>query len=124
MTTRFETVDDYVASLPRHVQAIVEDLRATIRDAAPGTEETISYQMPAVTLRGKYVVYFGAWRKHIGLYPVPDSDAELEADLAPYRGAKGTLRFPLDQPIPYDLIARVVAALMRKRSAFAFSRAQ
>ena len=120
MPTRFETVDDYVASLPGDVQTIVEKIRATIRDAAPGTDETISYQMPAVTLNGKYVVYFGAWRKHIGLYPVPDADAELEADLAPYRAAKGTLRFPLNQPIPYDVIARVVAALLRKRSAFAF----
>lgn len=120
MATRFETVDEYVASLPAHVRSIVEQLRQTIRDAAPGTAETITYQMPAVTLNGKYIVYFGAWRKHIGLYPVPDGGADLEADLAPYRAAKGTLRFPLNEPIPHDLIERVVAALLRKRSAFAY----
>lgn len=120
MAQRFETVDEYIASLPAPVRPIVEQLRRTIREAAPATEETISYQMPAVTLHGKYVVYFGAWRKHIGLYPVPDGDADLEADLAPYRAAKGTLRFALSDPIPFDLIERVVEALLRKRSAFAY----
>jgi len=120
MAQRFETVDDYVASLPTDVQTVVDRLRHTIREAAPGIEETISYQMPAIMLNGKYVVYFGAWRRHIGLYPVPDGDAELEAVLAPYRAAKGTLRFPLNEPIPFDLIERVMEALLRKRSAFAY----
>ncbi len=120
MPTRFETVDEYVASLPESARAVVEDVRRTIREAAPGTEETISYGMPAVTLNGKYIVYFGAWRKHIGLYPVPDGDPQLEADLAPYRAGKGTLRFPLKQPMPHDLIERVIAVLLRKRTAFAY----
>lgn len=120
MPTRFESVDEYVASLPDAVQTVMEQLRRIIREAVPGSEETISYQMPAVTLNGKYVVYFGAWRKHIGMYPVPDGDAQLEADLAPYRAARGTLRFPLNQSVPYDLIERVVTVLLRRRHAFAY----
>ena len=114
MANRFGTIDDYIASFPTDVQVILEGVRRAIRRAAPGSEETISYQMPTFTLNGKYLVYFGAWKHHIGLYPIPAVDEALEKDLSQYRAAKGTLRFPLRKPVPYELVERVVAVLIRK----------
>ena len=115
MAKQFETIDDYIESFPREVQPILEAVRRAIRRAAPGTEETISYQMPTFTLNGKYLVYFGGWKHHIGVYPIPPVDEALENELSQYRAAKGTLRFPLREPVPYELIERVVALLMRNR---------
>jgi uncharacterized protein YdhG (YjbR/CyaY superfamily) len=115
MANHFETIDDYIASYPPDVQGILEGVRRAIRKAAPGTEETISYQMPTFTLNGKYLVYFGAWKHHIGLYPIPAVDEGLEKELSQYRADKGTLRFPLREPVPHELIERLVALLMRKR---------
>ena len=93
-------IDEYIAAFPPEVQAILERIRATIRKAAPGAEETISYQIPAFTLGGA-LVYFAAFKRHIGLYPPVKGDAGLERAVAAYAGEKGNLRFPLDQPIPY-----------------------
>lgn len=109
MTTQFATVDDYISSKPAAVQTILERVRQTIRSAAPGAGERISYQMPTITLNGRDLVYFAAWKHHIAVYPIPDGDAALERELAPYRAAKGTLRFPLAKPVPYDLIHRLAA---------------
>jgi uncharacterized protein YdhG (YjbR/CyaY superfamily) len=103
-----KNIDEYIAAFPNDVQAILEQIRMTIRTAAPDAEETISYQMPTFTLRGKYLVYFAAYKKHIGLYPAPTGIAEFEEELSVYGAGKGTLRFPLDKPIPFDLIARIV----------------
>jgi uncharacterized protein YdhG (YjbR/CyaY superfamily) len=106
---QFESIDDYIESFPAEVQAILEAVRRSIRKSAPEAEETISYQMPTFTLNGKYLVYFGGWKHHIGLYPVPAVDEELEKELSKYRATKGTLRFPLQEPIPYGLIEKLVA---------------
>jgi len=114
---RFATVDDYIASYPPDVRDILEKIRRTILVAAPGTEETISYGIPTVTLDGRYLIYFAGWKRHISLYPIPEGDGALELDLAPYKHARGTLRFPLNKPIPYELIERVVVAAMRARAA-------
>jgi uncharacterized protein YdhG (YjbR/CyaY superfamily) len=111
---QFETIDDYIASFPTDVRAILEAVRGAIRKAAPGAEETISYQLPTFTLNGKYLVYFGAWKHHIGLYPILAVDEALEKELSQYRAGKGTLRFPLRKPVPYELIERLVELLMRK----------
>ncbi len=101
------SIDEYIASFSPEVQAILEKIRLTIGNAAPGAEETISYRMPAFTLNG-VLVYFAAFKKHIGLYPPVRGDASLEKAISTYRGEKGNLRFPLDQPIPYGLIERIV----------------
>ena len=111
----FTNVDDYISSFPVDVQQVLEAVRLAIRVAAPGTEETISYQMPTITLNGKYLVYFGGWKHHIGLYPVPKLDDVLEREVSKYRSAKDTLRFPLGEPVPYDLVTRVVSYVMEKR---------
>ncbi|HOZ65276.1 MAG TPA: DUF1801 domain-containing protein [Burkholderiaceae bacterium] len=97
----------YIAAFPPEVQAILEKVRLTVRQAAPDAQEIISYQIPAFTLNG-VLVYFAAFKKHIGFYPPIKGDAKLVAAVASYAGEKGNLRFPLDQPIPYGLIKRMV----------------
>jgi uncharacterized protein YdhG (YjbR/CyaY superfamily) len=106
-------VDAYIAAFAPPVQALLHKIRATIREAAPGAEEKISYRMPSFTLDGA-LVYYAAFKNHIGLYPPVRGDAKLMHDIAPYAGEKGNLRFPLDTPIPYALIARIVKARMRE----------
>ena len=115
MADKFATVEEYVSSFPEHVQIILEEVRLTIRNAAPSADETISYQMPTLTLNGRSLVYFAAWKHHIGLYPIPTADEAFERELAPYRAAKNTVRFPLAEPIPYDLIERLVRLLVSSR---------
>jgi uncharacterized protein YdhG (YjbR/CyaY superfamily) len=99
------TIDAYIALHPPEVQAILQKIRERIRKAVPGAEEAISYRMPTFVLDG-HLVYFGAFKTHIGLYP-PVRDALLRRETAAYAGEKGNLRFPLDKPIPYALIARI-----------------
>lgn len=101
------TIDAYIAAREPHVQKILSDIRATIRQHAPDAEEVISYQMPAFKQKG-ILVYFAAWKQHIGLYPPVSGDDALVAAVAPYAGPKGNLQFPLDAPIPHALIARIV----------------
>lgn len=100
------TVDQYIASFPADVQAVLHAVRATIRQIAPQAEERISYRMPAVFQNG-VVVYFGAFKHHLGLFP-PVDDPQVRARVAAYAGPKGNLQFPYDQPIPHGLIAEVV----------------
>jgi uncharacterized protein YdhG (YjbR/CyaY superfamily) len=108
------TVDEYIAGFPPEVQAILQKVRATVRKAAPGAEEVISYQMPALKLNGRPLIYFGAFKKHIGLYPPVSGSAALKRDAARYAGPKGNLQFPLDERIPYGLISRIVKAKVRE----------
>jgi uncharacterized protein YdhG (YjbR/CyaY superfamily) len=99
-------VDEYIAKYPPEVQAILQQVRQVVRSAAPGAREVISYRMPALKQNG-VLVYFAAFRNHIGLYPPIRGDARLQKAASPYAGEKGNLRFPLDQPIPFDLIDRL-----------------
>jgi uncharacterized protein YdhG (YjbR/CyaY superfamily) len=101
------TIDEYIAAFPPDVQAILEKIRLTIRKAAPQAKEKISYRMPAFTLDG-VLIYFAAFKYHIGMYPPVRGDEKLNKELARYRGEKGNLRFPLDEPIPYALIGRII----------------
>ena len=100
-------IDEYIAGFPPATQEILEKVRATIRAAAPGAQETISYRMPTFTLKGN-LVHFAAFKNHIGFYPTPTGTEEFKKELAAYEGGKGSIRFPLDKPIPYDLISRIV----------------
>jgi uncharacterized protein YdhG (YjbR/CyaY superfamily) len=101
-------IDEYIAGFPPDVQRIMEQIRATIRRAAPGTEESISYRIPAFKLHGTYLVYFAGFKKHIGLYPAPVNAPELKNELAPYAAGKATVQFQLDEPIPFGLITKIV----------------
>jgi uncharacterized protein YdhG (YjbR/CyaY superfamily) len=100
-------VDEYISAAPRDCQPILEKIRRTIRQSAPRAEETISYGMPALKQQG-ILVYFAAFKKHIGLYPPVRGDDKLMRDVARYAGAKGNLKLPLGRRIPYGLIRRVV----------------
>src|SRR5687768_2412260 len=110
-------IDEYIAGFSPEVQAILGKIRATIRKAAPEAEEKISYQMPAFTLDGGDLIYFAAFKKHIGIYPPVKGDKQLSQETAPYRGEKGNLKFPLDEPIPYALIGRVAAFRVKEHLA-------
>jgi len=102
-----KNIDEYIAGFPPEVQAILEKIRLTIRKAAPGAEETIKYQMPTFTLHGN-LVYFAAFKTHIGFYPIPTGIEKFKKELAPFKQGKGSVQFPLDQPIPYSLISKIV----------------
>lgn len=106
------TIDDYIAAARPEVQPILERIRTTIQQAAPAAQEKISYRMPAFTLDGA-LVYFAAFKQHIGFYP-PVRDEKLAAEASAYAGEKGNLRFPLDKPIPYALIGKLVKARVRE----------
>ena len=108
-------IDGYISQFPTDVQAILQKLRTTISSAAPEARETISYLMPAFKLHGM-LVYFAAWEKHIGLYPPISGNRTLEKAVARYAGPKGNLQFPLDEPIPYDLIQRIVKLRVKQDS--------
>jgi len=101
------TIDEYIAQCPEDVQQILQKVRAVIHEAAPDAVEKISYQMPSFYLKGS-LVWFAAFKNHIGFYPAPTGIEAFAEEIAPYKHAKGTIQFPLDQPIPYDLIRRIV----------------
>ena len=120
-TQKPKDIDSYISQFPAEVQTILEKVRATIRQAAPEAKETISYLMPAFKQHG-ILVYFAAWEKHIGMYPPLSGNKTLEKAIARYAGPKGNLQFPVDEPIPYDLIERIVKLRLRQDSANAAAR--
>ena len=105
---RFNSIDEYIATFPKDVQKIMRQLRTTIKAAAPKAERKISYQMPTFTLNDKYLVYFAGWKTHIAFYGAPRGNAEFNEDLSAYETGQGTLKFPLDKPMPLDLITKIV----------------
>ncbi|MFC9790189.1 iron chaperone [Rhodococcus sp. NPDC127528] len=115
MAEKFATVDEYIASFPDDVRAILEQIRALLHAVVPGSGETISYDIPTVTLGGKSLVYFAGWKHHVSVYPLPAGDPEFERELAPYKSGPGTAKFPLGKPIPYELIERIAALLAAQR---------
>jgi uncharacterized protein YdhG (YjbR/CyaY superfamily) len=110
--TKPTTIDEYITAFPPAVQQILEEIRLTIRKAAPDAEETISYGLPTFTLHGT-LVHFGAFKKHIGFYP-PVRAEKLRREASVYAGEKGNLQFPLDKPIPHSLIGRIVKARVKE----------
>lgn len=110
------TVDQYIASCPRDIQAILKNIRSIVKDVAPATVESISYGMPAYKLNGKNLVYFAAWKSHIGFYALPSGTAAFKKELESYHTAKGSIQFPLDQPMPYDLIRDIVVFRLKEVS--------
>ncbi len=104
-------IDEYIAGFPADVQKILETVRTTIRKAVPAAGEKISYQIPTFTLNGTYLVYFAGFQNHVSVYPAPVESEELKEELAPYKAGKGTVRFPLDKPVPLDVITKIVKYL-------------
>lgn len=109
------SVEEYLGGLPDDVRPIAQLVRDTILAAAPGASEGIRYQMPVVTLDGSYVVHWAAWKHHLGLYPVPVLDGALEAQLAPRRSGKDTVKVRFDEPVPVELIDQLTRALVARR---------
>src|SRR5664279_4348053 len=97
----YTTIDEYIALFPEDVQKLLKEVRRVIKAAAPEAGETISYQMPTFTLQGN-LVHFAGFKKHIGFYPTPSATEKFKVELSAYKGAKGSVQFPLDQPIPFD----------------------
>lgn len=103
-----KTIDEYIAKFPQDVQQVLEKIRQVIHETAPEASEGISYQMPAFKLNGKNLVYFAAWKNHIGFYATPSGNEAFKKELSAYKGAKGSVQFPFNEPMPYDLIKKIV----------------
>lgn len=107
ITTKPTNISAYIAGFPKEIQRILEEIRSTIHKAAPDAEETIKYAMPTFTLRGN-LVYFAAFKNHIGFYPAPTGNEEFKKALSKYKTGKGSVQFPLDKPMPFSLITKIV----------------
>ena len=103
----FETIDEYISTFPKEVQVVLEELKQAIRESAPEAEEAIRYQIPTFRLYGN-LVHFAAYKNHIGFYPTSSGVTAFKKELSQYEVSKGTIRFPLDKPIPLDLVKRIV----------------
>ena len=112
---QLKTIDEYISMFPDDVQKILKQVRQTIREAAPQAQETINYQMPTFTLNGN-LVHFAAFKNHIGFYPTPTGIEAFKDELSVYKGAKGSVQFPLDQPMPLSLIRRIVEYRVKENS--------
>ena len=108
MTNKINSIDEYIGTFPDGVQTILKQVRKTIKTAAPKAEEKISYGIPTFTLNGRYLIYFAGWKHHVSIYPIPVGDEEFNQEIAPYVSGKGTLKFPIDKPIPLKLITKIV----------------
>jgi len=110
----FMTIDGYISTFPADIQVILEKVRQAIHKAAPEAAETISYAIPTFDLNGKHVVFFAGWKHHISLYPLPAGDEAFQQEISHYKRAKGSIQFPLDKPIPYDLVEQIVTLLIEE----------
>jgi uncharacterized protein YdhG (YjbR/CyaY superfamily) len=106
-------IDAYIAQFPPETQLVLQNVRRTIADALPGAEEAISYQIPTFRMNGSYVVYFAGYKRHVGVYPVHNALPKMAEALTPYLSGKGTAKFPLDKPVPLELIADIARQLAK-----------
>jgi uncharacterized protein YdhG (YjbR/CyaY superfamily) len=104
----FNSIDEYIATFSEETQKILEELRATIKTAAPGAREKISYNIAAFELNGRNLIHFAGWKNHIAMYPIPSGTEAFNKEVSKYADGKGTLKFPLDKPLPLKLISRIV----------------
>ncbi len=109
------TIDEYIAAFPADVQPLLQGVRRAIRKAAPEAAETMSYGIPTFDLDGKHLVFFAGWKRHISVYPLPAGDEAFQQRIAQYKRVKSTVQFPLDQPIPNDLVGEIVTLLQREK---------
>lgn len=111
----FTTIDEYISTFPANTQAILEKIRQTIQQAVPEATETISYGIPTFDLNGQRLVFFAGWKHSISLYPLPAGDEAFQQKISHYKKEKSTLRFPLNKPIPYDLVGETVILLKKEK---------
>ena len=110
-----QTVDEYLATFPDDVRSVLQGVREAIHAGVPDGDEKMRYGIAAVMLGGRYAIHFAGWKHHVGLYPVPRFDGSLEAEIAPYRAKTDSVNFPYAMPVPYELITRVSAEIVRRR---------
>ena len=108
MKSKINSIDEYIDTFPEGMQTILKQVRKTIKAATPEAGERISYGIPTFTLNGKYLIYFAGWKHHISIYPIPIGDDAFNQEIAPYIAGKGTLKFPIDKPMPLKLITKIV----------------
>ena len=108
MKSKINSMDEYIDTFPEDIQTILKQVRKTIKAAAPEAGERISYGIPTFTLNDKYLIYFAGWKHHISIYPIPIGDDAFNQEIAPYVAGKGTLKFPIDKPMPLKLITKIV----------------
>ena len=113
-TMKPDSIDEYIAGFPKETQKVLEQVGAIIKNTAPDAEETIRYAIPTFTMNKKYLVYFAGYKNHVSLYPAPIGNASFEKEITPYRSGKGTVQFPLDKPLPIDMIKRIVKYRMKE----------
>lgn len=124
MGTKHYSIDEYIATFTEDVQKVLQEIRAVIRSAAPEAVETISYDIPTFNLNGTYLIYFAGWKKHVALYPVTGKISEvLTTELSGYKGTKGSVHFPLNKPMPLDLIRRITELRIAENQAVAAKQA-
>ncbi|HEX6797463.1 MAG TPA: DUF1801 domain-containing protein [Ktedonobacterales bacterium] len=111
------TVDEYIRTFPPDVRVMLENVRQAIRKAAPDAVETMSYGIPTFDLHGKHLAFFAGWKRHISVYPLPAGDEAFQQRIAKYKRVKSTVQFPLEKPIPYDLVGEIVTLLQREKPA-------
>ena len=108
MKSKIDSIDEYIATFPKDVQKILKQIRKTIKTAAPKADEKISYGIPTFTMNNKYLIYFAGWKNHVSIYPIPTGSTAFNKEISKYAAGKGTLKFPLDKPIPLKLITEIV----------------
>jgi uncharacterized protein YdhG (YjbR/CyaY superfamily) len=113
---RFTTIDEYISTFSVDTQVILEKMRQAIQKAAPDAIETISYNIPTLDLDGKHLVFFAGWKRHLSLYPTPAGDEAFQQELSHYKRVKSTVQFPLDKPVPYDFVEKMVTFLIVESS--------
>jgi len=118
MKTKLENVDDYIQAFPKNVQEILKQIRTIIKEKAPDAIESISYGMPGYKTHGRPLVYFAGYEKHVGFYATPTGHEKFADELSKYKQGKGSVQFPIDKPIPWDLIVRIVEFRVKENSAF------
>lgn len=116
MKNKINSIDEYIDTFPENVQTILKQVRKTIKAAAPKAEEKISYGIPTFTLNGKYLIYFAGWKHHISIYPIPVGDESFNEEVAQYVSGKGTLKFPINKPMPLKLITKIVKLKVAENS--------
>ncbi len=117
MRTEYKTVDDYIKSFPVNIRELLNQMRKTIRKAAPEAEEVIAYGMPAYKLNKRPLVYFAGFKNHIGFYATPTGHSEFVKELSKYKQGRGSVQFPIDEPLPLDLVARITKFRVRENMA-------
>ncbi|MCW3115151.1 MAG: hypothetical protein JWR18_3547 [Segetibacter sp.] len=117
MKTNFKTVDEYIKTFPEDIQKLLQQVRAVIKENAPEAVESIAYEMPAYKTNGKPLVYFAGYTKHVGFYATPTGHAEFAGELSNYKQGKGSVQFPIDMPMPFELIKRIVVFRVKENSA-------